>query len=154
MLNLSFVNPNCSTYTECNAYCEFSRHRPLKVKLCIWYCLIDHWLCCRLLKQQNIITMMCPPNWHIAFGDSYIPTINNKLWLNQSNFKCYHSPWFRLCPSKFRKFYTRLRILRHEVTSHMIQLDAQRTTIDVVICRGNHDQFISQYSICRTLRVS
>jgi len=105
MLNVACVIPNPLSWLTLTAYILwFSRLRPLKVKFCTRHCLIDHWQCCRILKQQNIMIIGCPSDWYTAFRDSYLSTISNSLSVNPFNFNCCHSPRSQLYPlSKFCK---------------------------------------------------
>jgi len=78
--------------------CDSSDSGPLRVKFCTRHCLINRWLCCRILKPQNIVKIGCPSIWYTAFGHSYLSTICNKHSLNPCNFNCCHSWWSQLYP--------------------------------------------------------
>jgi len=85
------------SYTDClhwrqTWYCECSRLGPLNGKFCSQYCLIDCLLCCRILKQWNMVKLGHPSDWYTSFGDSYLSTISNKLSLNPCKINCRHWP--------------------------------------------------------------
>jgi len=66
--------------------------------------IIECYLCCRILKQQNMMKIGCPSDQYAAFWDSFLSTSSNKLSLNPCHFNCCHSPRSQLYPpSKFCK---------------------------------------------------
>jgi hypothetical protein len=74
------------------------------VKFCSRQCVINQLICCRMIKQQNIIKIGCRSNSYTAFQDSHSFTISRNFSLNPCNFKCCHAARFQLyAPCMFVK---------------------------------------------------
>jgi len=105
LLNLSFLTPNSPPSLILTAYILwFSGLGPLKVKFCTRHCLVERWLCCRILKQQKYHEKRVSFRLVYRIRRFIFIHYRNKLSLNPCNLNCCHSPWHQLYPpSKFCK---------------------------------------------------
>jgi len=157
MLNLSFVNPNPPSSLTLTAYILwFSRLGTAESE--VLHTTLPSW---PLTLLQNPTTTEV--SWKYGVLPTGIPHSEIHIYpLSPTNSVRTHvtstvatpqGPNSILCPNSAR-FFNTPTILCHAVTTQMLELEADWPTIGGVICRGDHDQPISQYSICPALRVS